>query len=87
MNERTKELAEQAGFVVGVSANADRQIKHFAELVDAAAVAREREACAKLCEEFGRNLGAYKAHEDSHDDGWQDACCEIETAIRARGKA
>lgn len=33
MNERIKELAEQAGFVVGVSANADRQIKHFAELV------------------------------------------------------
>jgi hypothetical protein len=33
MNERIKQLAEQAGFVVGVSANADRQIKHFAELV------------------------------------------------------
>jgi hypothetical protein len=49
-----------------------------------AAVLKEREACAKLCEEFGRNLGAYKAHEDSHDDGWQDACCEIETAIRGR---
>lgn len=31
-----KELAEQAGFVVGVSANADRQINHFAELVAAA---------------------------------------------------
>lgn len=46
----------------------------------------EREACAKLCEEFGRNLGGYKAHEDSHDDGWQDACCEIETSIRKRGE-
>ena len=33
MNERTKELAEQAGFVVNVSANADKQIKRFAELV------------------------------------------------------
>jgi len=33
MNDRIKELAEQAGFVVGVSANADRQIKLFAELV------------------------------------------------------
>ena len=43
-----KELAEQAGFVVGVSANADRQINHFAELVAAA----ERESCAKLCEEM-----------------------------------
>ena len=65
MNERLKELAEQAGFVVGVSANADRQVKHFEELVRAdereqishtylkltlEAVLREREACAKLCE-------------------------------------
>ncbi len=33
MNERIKELAEQVGFVVGVSANADKQIKLFAELV------------------------------------------------------
>ena len=48
MNERTKELAEQAGFVVGVSANADRQIKHFAELVRQ----DERELCAKLCEDL-----------------------------------
>ena len=47
MNERIKELAEQAGFVVGVSANADRQIKHFAELVRQ----DEREICAKLCED------------------------------------
>jgi hypothetical protein len=47
MNERIRELAEQAGFVVGVSANADRQIKHFAELMRQ----DEREACAKLCDE------------------------------------
>jgi len=55
MNERIKELAEQAGFVVGVSANADRQIKLFAELVRQ----DEREACAKDCadavEEAKRN--------------------------------
>jgi hypothetical protein len=62
MNERIKELAEQAGFVVGVSANADRQIKLFAELViqnyasqlitDAEQARKdEREACAKLCED------------------------------------
>ena len=41
-----KELAEQAGFVVGMSVNADRQIERFAELVRQ----DEREACAKLCE-------------------------------------
>jgi hypothetical protein len=50
MNDRIKELAEQAGFVVGVSANADRQIKLFAELVRQ----DEREACAKVCDDhFG----------------------------------
>ena len=50
MNERIKELAEQAGFVVGVSANADRQIKHFAELVRQ----EERETCIKLLEDFSK---------------------------------
>jgi hypothetical protein len=59
--------------------------KHSDEDLQAAILA-ERMACAKICEEFGRNLGGYKAHEDNHDDGWQDACCEIETAIRARGE-
>jgi hypothetical protein len=57
--------------------------KHSDEDLQAAVLA-EREACAKLCAEFGQNLGEYKAHEDNHDDGWQDACCEIETAIRGR---
>jgi len=33
MNERIKQLARQAGFVVEVSVNADRQIERFAELV------------------------------------------------------
>ena len=46
----------------------------------------EREACELLVEKMQKNLGAYKAHEDSHDDGWQDACCEIQSAIRARGE-
>jgi hypothetical protein len=51
MNERIKELAAQAGFVVGVSANADRQIKHFAELVRH----DEREACARLCDAMAKH--------------------------------
>ena len=46
MNERIKELAEQAGFVVGMSVNADRQIERFAELVRQ----DEREACAEVCD-------------------------------------
>jgi hypothetical protein len=71
-----KKLAEQAGFVVGVSANADRQIKLFADLVRQ----DEREACAKACE---------KVHDDyindRNNDGyaWPDGhnCAD---AIRAR---
>ena len=72
MNERTKELAEQAGFVFYARRDAicDAQnIKRFAELIRAdereqishtylkrtlEAVLREREACARLCEEIER---------------------------------
>ena len=43
MNERIKELAEQAGFMVGY--NADAQLERFAELVRQ----DEREECATLC--------------------------------------
>ena len=43
MNERLKELAEQAGFMVGY--NADAQLERFAELVRQ----NEREACATEC--------------------------------------
>ena len=74
MNERIKELAEQAGLIVDgehwFSAIQETDVRsidleRFAELV----AAHEREACAKLC------------------DGWTqadgDACAE---AIRARSK-
>ena len=44
----------------------------FAELVEAAAVAREREACAKLCESEGHRI----------DASWES--CAI--AIRQRGE-
>jgi hypothetical protein len=43
VNERIKELAEQAGFMVGY--NADAQLERFAELVRQ----DEREECATLC--------------------------------------
>lgn len=59
--------------------------KHSDEDLQAAVLA-EREACELLVEEMQKNLGGYKAHEDNHDDGWQDACCEIQAAIRARGE-
>ena len=49
----------------------DRAIEAFAKLVTNAAIARERDACAKICEEFAK------------DSDWPtaDNCAE---AIRAR---
>lgn len=83
MNERTKELAEQAGYNTSPYCRIDREfdkfdLKRFAELVRQ----DEREACAKLCE---------KVHDDyindRNNDGydWPDGrdCAE---AIRGRGK-
>ncbi len=79
MNERIKELAKQAGFVVGVSANADRQIKLFAELVRQ----DEREACAKLCESMGVHpaLNVWGGGPD-----WYKRQKECAKAIRAKGE-
>jgi hypothetical protein len=57
MNEQNKKIAEYAGIKfshIGKAMGAtDEDLERFAELVDAAAVAREREACAKLCEDVG----------------------------------
>jgi hypothetical protein len=54
MNERIEKLAIEAG-LESVSDDLfyayNENLERFAKLVDAAAVAREREACAKLCEE------------------------------------
>ena len=67
MNERIKELAEQAGFecwkdepyrpegqVIDWASNYDEELEKFAELVRA----DEREACAKLVEADGLARGA-----------------------------
>jgi hypothetical protein len=57
MNERIKELAEQAGFddidehgVYVVDSFIDSRLEHFAELVRQ----DEREACIKLLEDFSK---------------------------------
>jgi len=71
------ELAMQAGFVEyelddGTTEAFDKRYAKFAALVEAAARADEREACAKLCEP-----------QEAHDDpltAWK-----IAKAIRARG--
>jgi hypothetical protein len=66
MNEQIKELAEQAGFDIEQTAYGEKvfvdgrgvtkEIERFAELVDAAAVAREREACAKAMQPMLRDM-------------------------------
>ena len=74
MNERLKELVEQVDLLWSSRGEGwiadDEDLERLVELVEAAAVAREREACAKLCE--GR-----------FDEGLNfEGCAE---AIRARG--
>jgi hypothetical protein len=59
MNERIKELAEQAGAafhadtIIVNGKDADDFVKKFAELVRQ----DEREACAKLCEDINKTFG------------------------------
>jgi len=72
MNERIKELAEQAGIfrefaVTGLWLADDEELVRFAELIRA----DEREACAQVCDDWlvGR-----------------DDICEVAKAIRARGE-
>ena len=69
MNERTKELAEQCGYRSNpgiYDRNQSFDIEKFAELVRA----DEREACAKVCEEWG---------------AWNNIAQDCAQAIRARG--
>jgi len=84
MNERIKKLAEQAFMVClkGISEENWQQVERFAELVRQ----DEREACAKLCEEFAKffgEKGEYATHE-LHRREWETlvGCAK---AIRARG--
>lgn len=75
-----KELAKQAGLKFskdwGECYTGNVQIELFAELVAAAASAKERDACAKLCENAVSNEGyvqakycaaAIRARGDKHD--------------------
>jgi hypothetical protein len=62
MNERIKELAEQAGFfrefaLTGIWLADDEELERFAELIRQ----DEREACAKVCEDFANLSGDQEA--------------------------
>jgi hypothetical protein len=81
MNERIRELAEQAGFKVNwqhedVQAIKMARFEKFAELIRA----DEREACAKVCEEIAEEF-PFEPHEP--DPVLPAYCAE---AIRARGE-
>ena len=73
MNERIKELAEQAGFISLAIYNMSDEIQRIVELAEVAAVAREREACAKVCEDL---------HDCEPEFRPEDCAAEI----RARGE-
>lgn len=85
MNEQLRKLAVQAGLdakeirednSLTLYAFENFDIERFAEMVDAAAVAREREACAALCTEMGNGQT-----NESLLDPWDCA-----SSIRARSK-
>ena len=68
-------MAKEAGFPPHiVDAGANRELARFAALV----AAKEREACAQVCEGFKQGNSATYI-----DDDWADMCA---AAIRARGK-
>lgn len=85
MNERIKELAEQAGITQRPSVvnpiweGYEAQLERFAELV----AKDEREACAKLCESMGVHpaLNVWNGGPE-----WYQRQKECAVAIRARSK-
>jgi len=79
MNKRIKQLAEQAGFVVEVSVNADRQIERFAELVRQ----NERNRCVQIIENYQIPVGNSAAGEIACEMTYS-ALKEIRDQIRGR---
>jgi len=84
MTQEIIEMARQAGFMMENSA-AHSAAEIFANLVAAKATAKEREACAKVCEsEWG------KGYRDDNNEAWlthDNAVHACAAAIRARGEA
>jgi len=79
-------MAQECG-LIGVRPHLDgiysEALVAFAKLVDAKATEREREACAKLCDE----LPAPDIYSDTDKSMWDVTCMDCATAIRARGQA
>ena len=71
------EMARQAGFSEW-AVQTPNDLIAFAKLV----AAKEREACAKVCEE----LPAPDIYNDTDQSMWDVTCMDCSTAIRARGE-
>lgn len=64
---------------------AKAQIMQVAIETTKTAIAIEREECAKIMDELAKNKDtSFKQFEDTHDDGWVDACVDGAEAIRNR---
>ena len=61
----------------------DKQLHDFLERFAALVAAHEREACAKVCEENGKEPDDHKAYE-GYDEGYQDGSNNCAASIRAR---
>jgi len=81
--------AEQITYMLADAKDKDREYKswhvstkHLMTLVEMA-VADEREACAKVCDE----LPAPDIYSDTDKSMWDVTCIDCAAAIRARGQA
>jgi hypothetical protein len=75
------EMAEQAGmlYMDYIRLDSMKQIEALIKLAAAKAEAKEREACARVCERTkGLDRGGWPQHYEAH---------ELAAAIRARGQA
>ena len=85
------EMAVQAGMAKEIAEVNIDIVEAFAKLVAEKATTKEREACAKLAEQYGPNrpIVAVRPSERIRGrwEGEQAASSGISAAIRARGKA
>lgn len=84
MNDKVMRMAREAGFDVVVQINAvDGSIAHLTAF-EALVRADERDACAKVCDDFEIPKNMQGAHPD-YLDGKEMAASQLANAIRARG--
>ena len=70
------EMAEKVGLVIDGNKSGTDDLQAFANLV----AAKEREACAKLCETIGNTQANMNA-------AWRNGCRDAAIEIRAMGQA